>query len=149
MSSKLNVFIVVVLLVVISCKKEEIEFTNSPEIEFVGISPSNAKEFEDEVKITILYRDGNGDIGENEADVKNLFVFDSRNNVEYSYRIQQLAPTGSDIAIEGELEINLKTLSVIGDDDQESASFSVHLVDRAGNKSNTIKTSSITVYREE
>lgn len=131
--------------VLLSCKKDEVNFSDKPEIEFVSITPTNVKEFEDEVIITILYRDGDGDLGENVADVKNLFVYDERNSVEYTFRIQELAPRGSDIAIEGELDINLKTLSVIGENNKETAKFTVYLTDRAGNVSNTITTSSITV----
>ena len=130
-----------------ACKKEEIIFEPTPNLEFVSISPSSVTEFQDEVVITIQYRDGDGDLGENTPDVKNLFVTDSRNDVEYSYRVQQLAPDDSDINIEGQLEVNLKTLSVVGSSDSENATFDVYMLDRAGNKSNIITTSAITISK--
>lgn len=139
--------ILVILFVLIGCKKEDIVFEPTPNIEFVSISPTSVAEFQDEVIVTIKYRDGDGDLGENTPNVKNLFVTDSRNNVEYSYRVQQLAPSEADINIEGQLEINLKTLSVVGTGDSESATFIIYIVDRAGNESNSITTSAITVSR--
>ena len=139
--------ILVILIALVGCKKEEIVFEATPNIEFVSISPTSVTEFQDEVIVTIKYRDGDGDLGENTPDVKNLFVTDSRNNVEYSFRVQQLAPSDSDINIEGQLEINLKTLSVVGVGDSESAIFDVYIVDRAGNQSNSISTLAITVSK--
>ena len=92
-----------------------------------------------------MYRDGNGDIGENSPDVKNLFVTDSRNQLVYSYRIKQLTPEESTIKIEGELNINLNVLTMVKNDDEEEATFDVYLLDRAGNKSNTITTSAVII----
>lgn len=139
--------IILLSVIILACKKDEIVFDTTPSIEFVSITPSSVTEFEDEVILTILYRDGDGDLGENDPEVKNLFVTDSRNDVQYSFRVQQLAPANADINIEGELAINLKTLSVVGSGNSESATFSVYIVDRAGNKSNTITTSAITVSK--
>jgi len=139
--------IILLSVTVLACKKDEILFDTTPSIEFVSITPSSVTEFEDEVILTILYRDGDGDLGENNPEVKNLFVTDSRNDVQYSFRVQQLAPVNADIKIEGELAINLKTLSVVGSGNSESATFSVYIVDRSGNKSNTIITSAITVSK--
>lgn len=134
-------------LIIVSCKKEEVVFEATPNIEFVSITPNNVTEFEDAVTVTIKYRDGDGDLGENDPEVKNLYVTDSRNSVQYSYRVQQLAPSDAEINIEGELAIDLKTLSVVGSGDSESASFDIYIVDRAGNQSNTISTTSITVSK--
>ncbi len=139
--------IILLSVIILACKKDEIVFDTTPSVEFVSITPSSVTEFEDEVILTILYRDGDGDLGENDPEVKNLFVTDSRNDVQYSFRVQQLAPANADINIEGELAINLKTLSVVGSGSSESATFSVYIVDRAGNKSNTITTSAITVSK--
>jgi len=144
---KLVFILSVMTLFLAACKKEEISFEETPSLEFISISPGSVTEFQDEVIITIQYRDGDGDLGENTPDVKNLFVTDSRNDVEYSYRVQQLAPDDADINIEGQLEVNLKTLSVVGTGDSESASFDIYMLDRAGNKSNIITTTSITVSK--
>lgn len=142
-------FLIVALLglTLLGCKKDDKGFSDTPSIEFLSITPSAVTEFEEEVVITIKYQDGNGDLGENDPDVKNLFVTDSRNNVEYSFRVQQLAPSDANIIIEGELDVKLTTLSVVGSGSSESATFSVYIIDRAGNKSNVITTSAVTVSK--
>lgn len=142
-------FLIVALLglTLLGCKKDDEGFSDTPSIEFLSITPSAVTEFEEEVVITIKYQDGNGDLGENDPDVKNLFVTDSRNNVEYSFRVQQLAPSDANIIIEGELDVKLTTLSVVGSGSSESATFSVYIIDRAGNKSNVVTTSAVTVSK--
>lgn len=134
-------------LFIVGCSDDEPEYSNTPELEFVSISPSSITEFQEEVAITIKYRDGDGDLGENDPDVKNLYVTDQRNGVKYSYRVPELSPSGSVIAIEGNLEIDMNSLSVVGSGTSESAIFDVYIVDRAGNQSNVITTSAVTVSK--
>jgi hypothetical protein len=145
----INTLILTLLLmcVIFSCKKDTEKFAKIPSLEFVKITPSVAAEFVDEVKITVLYRDKDGDVGENDSEVKNLFVTDNRNDVKYSFRIPELTPEGSEIAVEGNFEINLKVLSMVGDQEEESAAFSVYILDRALNKSNSVTTEAITVKK--
>lgn len=143
-----NILAIAILgLLVLSCKKDDEGFSEVPSIEFISITPASVGEFEEEVTLTIKYQDGNGDLGENSPTAKNLFVTDSRNGVEYSYRIQQLAPNDANIIIEGELDVKLKTLSVVGSESSEAVTFNVYVVDRAGNISNTITTSPVTVSK--
>lgn len=130
-----------------SCSEDEPEYGNTPEIEFVSITPSSITEFQEEVAITIKYRDGDGDLGENDPDVKNLYVTDQRNAVKYSFRVPELAPAGSEIAIEGNLEIDMNSLSVVGTGTSESAVFDVYIVDRAGNQSNVVTTTAVVVSK--
>ena len=138
------IWVICFSLFILSCtKEEEIEFS-TPSIEFIKISPQHVTALQDEVILTVMYRDGNGDIGENSPDVKNLFVTDSRNQLVYSYPVQQLAPEESTIKIEGELNINLNVLTMVNDEEEE-ATFDVYLLDRAGNKSNTITTSAVII----
>ena len=140
------IWVICFSLFILSCtEEEEIEFSSTPSIEFIKISPQHVTALQDEVILTVMYRDGNGDIGENSPDVKNLFVTDSRNQLVYSYRVQQLAPEESTIKIEGELNINLNVLTMVKNDDEEEATFDVYLLDRAGNKSNTITTSAVII----
>ena len=142
-----KLFILFIFWAAISaCKKDKkIEISTTPAIEFAGITPSAAIEYKDKITITISYKDGDGDIGENTPDVKNLFLTDSRNNVTYQYRVSQLAPSGQATAIEGTLTIELKNTAITNGASSQSVSFSVYLKDRAGNISNTIATSAITV----
>lgn len=139
---------IMLLLLSLSCKKDELISTEVPEIEFVGISSSQVVEYQDKITITISYRDANGDLGENDPDVKNLFVTDSRNGVTYEYRIQQLAPDESEVAIEGNLDIEITNTALIDETaSSETLTYTVYVRDRAGNDSNAITTSSITVTK--
>lgn len=129
-----------------SCKKDEtVEISTTPAIEFVSISPGTAVEYQDKITIVISYKDGDGNLGENTPDLKNLFVTDTRNNVTYGFRISQLAPSGSAIAIQGTLSVELKNTAITNGSTSESVSYMVYVKDRAGNASNTVTTSAITV----
>lgn len=142
-----KLFILFICLGLISsCKKDDsIEISTTPAIEFVSITPSTAIEYQDKITITISYKDGDGDLGENSPDVKNLFLTDTRNNVTYQYRISQLAPSGQATAIQGTLTIELKNTAITNGSTSQSVSFNAYLKDRTGNLSNTISTSAITV----
>lgn len=129
------------------CKKEE-TISDKPEIKFVSMSPGTARKYVDEVKVTISYTDGNGDLGENTPDVKNLFCTDSRNNVTYQFRINQLAPDDANIIIQGEISFNLPPQGFADDNNtSETATYSIYLKDRAGNISNTIQTPALTINK--
>jgi hypothetical protein len=128
-----------------SCKKEAT--STAPSIEFVSITPSTVQVGKQTVAITISYKDSDGDLGENSADVKNMFVTDNRNGVVYQFRVQQLAPTGSTIAIQGNLEISMPNTGITNGVSSEQATFSIFVKDRAGNQSNIVSTSAITVLQ--
>lgn len=69
------------LLLLSACKKDENSWSEVPEIKFISISPSSLVQFSSPLTITIEYRDGDGDLGENNPDVVNTFVTDGRNNL--------------------------------------------------------------------
>lgn len=136
------------LFLFVSCdKKDDDPFANKvPEISLVSVQPDQVIEFSDSLVFTVHYRDNNGDLGENDPDVKNLFIRDNRIGIVYDYRIQQLAPSGSTIAIEGDLQVVLNTLARTDTSiAQENATFSLYVVDRAGNKSNTVTSGNIII----
>ncbi len=128
-----------------SCKKDKTESTITPQIEFVSISPSSAVEYDDPITIAFSYDDLDGDLGENDPNVHNLFITDSRNNVTYNYRISQLAPDGAKIHIQGNLNAIIKNTAITDGSASQSVTYSLYIKDRAGNKSNTITTSAITI----
>ncbi len=81
--------------------------------------------------------------------MKNLVVTDSRNQVGFKFRIPELAPSGSEIAITGELPIELDGVALLDiDSESESVQYTVQVTDRAGNQSNIVTTGNITVLRE-
>jgi hypothetical protein len=137
----------VVLVFFSGCKKDE-PISNTPSIKFVSITPNPAIKYQDEIKVTIEYTDGDGDLGENTPDVKNAFITDSRNNVIYEFRIPQLGPDNANIIINGELTFNLAPQGFVDDNNTtETTTYSIYIKDRAGNASNTVQTSSLTINK--
>ena len=138
------VFLVSVALA--ACKKAD-EIGPIPEIEFISVTPQNVQEYTDSLVFTIKYRDGDGDLGENDPDAENFFLADSRNNVIYKFRIPQLAPDNSSIIIEGNLNVTLANTAIIDGSASQTFTYSIHLKDRAGNQSNTVVTLPVTVIQ--
>ena len=134
------------LLLLFSCKKDD-TLSVVPTLEFQSISPSIAQEYIDDIIIAISYTDEDGDLGENAPDIDNLFVEDSRNGIVYHFRIPQLAPNGSEIAIEGNFNITINGSGITNNSTSQKVDYAIYVKDRAGNKSNTITTSSITIQQ--
>ena len=130
-----------------SCKKDVETMSIVPEISFVSIGPGSIYQNKDSVIIRISYRDGDGDLGENNSDVQNAEITNFRNNLTYKFRIRQLAPTNANVAIQGELEIVVPGVAMENTSlASESTYFTISITDRAGNKSNQISTDNITVF---
>lgn len=150
--SRINGWAIALLYVlgttVSGCTKEEV-IGDAPTIEFVEMTPNPAVKYEDEIEITISYTDGNGDLGENTPDMKNAFITDSRNNVTYQFRIPQQAPDDADIIIKGQLTFKLSPQGFVDDTKTtETTTYSIRIVDRAGNESNSVETGSLTINKE-
>lgn len=144
--------IVCLVVLAFGCKKKDDPQPNDPisvipEIELVSVSPGTINEFED-ILFTIKYTDGDGDLGTSDADEKVLEIIDNRFPVTHQFHVQPLAPSGSSITIQGNLSITLE--NVILKDQQnssESATFTIRLKDQAGNWSNSITSSSVTINK--
>ena len=141
------IFIFLLVVTLISCKKEVVTVPPQPYIEFVDIFPREVKQNMDEVLITIKYRDGDGDLGDNNPDIKNVYIKDLRNDLFYSLRLKQLAPDDAGIAITGKININMGNTIMVSNADEEYANFGLFVVDRAGNASNLVITDSITIKK--
>lgn len=62
------------MLLIAACKKDKVDLLDPvPTILSVTINPSNVVEYQDSIVFSVAYRDGDGDLGENAPDVKNLF----------------------------------------------------------------------------
>jgi len=144
-----SIFILLFALCVmtISCKKEKIEISTTPEIKLVEVSPNPIREYKDKVVFNIYYKDGDGDIGENADAIKNLFITDSRNNITYQFRVKQLAPSNAGVAIEGNLLVELNSAAILNGSNSQAVEYSIYLKDRAGNISNTVTSSGITIVK--
>ena len=142
---KKTIFLLIVILF-ISCNKE-ITVDLAPEIEFISIEPLNAQEYSDEITITIKYVDQDGDLGDNNPEIYNLFVLDNRNDIEYKFRIPRLSPNGSQISIEGNFNIKINGSGITNGLTSQQVNYDIYIVDRAGHVSNLITTSDITIYQ--
>ncbi len=134
---------------ILGCTKEsdELSFDLAPHIELLSISNDTIVEFQESLSFSISYEDGDGDLGNPDADINSLFVQDSRLENEDEFYVQPLAPVGETISITGTLSIEMASTFVLGNGDSEVAVFSIYVVDRAGRKSNVVETEPITIIR--
>ena len=141
-----NVIYLCAIVLLFSCEKEQV-IIDTPIIEFKSISPATVQEYSDNIKITISYSDGDGDLGENNPDIHNLFLEDNRNGIVYQFRIPHLAPDNNSIAIEGDFNITINGSGITDESSSQQVNYSIYVKDRAGNNSNTISTSNITIHQ--
>ncbi len=146
MTRKLLILCIPFLSCIYSCSKDEaVSYDDTPALSFESISPSIAREFEDSITIVIGYSDGDGDLGENDAGISNLFVIDTRIQITYPFRVQQLSPDGSSIPIKGKLKVVLRNTGITDGSTEQNVTYQVYMTDRAGHKSNTVTCSTITI----
>lgn len=126
------------------CKKDKPVYSETPELTFVSVSSTSVSS-SDSLTFVISYQDGDGDLGENTPDARNLYLTDSRIGTAYQYRISELAPQSS-VIIKGTLSVILPHAGLLGAG-PESATFSVYVIDRAGHTSNTVTSPTVTVHQ--
>jgi len=141
-----NIIYLSAIVLLFSCEKEQV-ISDTPIIEFKSISPATVQEYSDDIIITISYSDGDGDLGENNPDIHNLFVEDNRNGIVYQFRIPHLAPDNNSIAIEGDFNITINGSGITDESSSQQVNYAIYVTDRAGNKSNTITSSNITIHQ--
>jgi len=138
------IYLVLISAFLISCKKEEI-VNDIPSIELIETSPTQVVELMEPIYFKISYRDGNGDLGENDPDVHNLILRDPRIDIKYEYRISELVPGGAEVPISGVLVFSIPNAFITDGSTQQTVNFEIYVKDRAGNKSNVINSGTITI----
>ncbi len=139
------------------------EFSNIPEIKFISFSKNTIQQGvinpNDSILVTFSFQDGDGDIGEtNDSKVVNVFVNDSRDNdtVYLPFKAPFIPLKGGSNSISGEMTLRLNSICCIYPNGEwpctpnekyptNTTFFSIYIKDRAGNKSNVIKTPPITI----
>jgi hypothetical protein len=146
---KRNVLFGLLLVVLASaCKKEKVDLTDPvPTILSVTVNPSTVVEYEDSIIFTVEYRDGDGDLGENDPDAHNLFLTDNRINATEEFRIRELAPSGAEIPITGTLRVVLRNTGITNGSNSQTVDYTIYMRDRAGNESEHVVTDAITVTK--
>ena len=142
------ILILISFLLLNGCK-EVVNNTGNPvpRIALVKIEPTQVKQFTDSLKITFTYEDGDGDLGNDNADINSLEVQDERLKKPDYYYVPAMAPVDAKIRIEGKMTMNLRNVFLLGTGNIETTSFTVRIKDRAGNWSNPIRTPEITITR--
>jgi len=128
-----------------SCKGESITISAIPEIELLDVSPIAVQAFKDSIVFRIQYTDGDGDLGTNDDSERNVFLQDDRIAATHSFRLQQIAPDGADIAVRGTFSLSLPNTIITDGSAQQEASFTLFVVDQAGNESNRVSSPVILV----
>lgn len=145
----LTIILTFVLFIPLNSCKEVVNTTGNPipRIAFVKIEPSEVKQFTDSLKITFSYEDGDGDLGNDNADINSLEVQDERLAKADYYYVPPMAPVDAKIRIKGQMTMNLRNVFLLGTGNLETTTFTVRIQDRAGNWSNPIRTPEITISR--
>jgi len=140
--------LILFVLVLSGCKKATIvKKPAEPLIAIVSTDPVNILQFEENVALVLRYEDGDGDLGHPHPDSLLLEVRDARLLFPDYYFVPPLAPIGSEVAIEGELEFRLNGTFLFGNGATEQTTYSIRMRDRKGNWSNTVITPTITIRR--
>ena len=142
-----TIIYLLIISIVVCCNKNE-DFSNIPQLTFQNLNPTSIIEFDGPITFSIIYKDGDGDLGENNPNINNLFLKDQRNDIIYEYRIQELSPNGANIAITGSIDLVLNTTSITDESNEQEAIFDIYVIDRAGNQSNTISSNPLTIYKK-
>lgn len=144
-----NLLLILFCLMITGCQKEEImKLANVPKIQVVSISHDTIRQYEDVLLIRIFYQDGNGDLGFEDPQEYALFVRDIRLQTFDGFYVGPLTPPEVEVPIQGELTVEFPALFLFGNGKSEQTWFEIKMIDRAGNESNLVETSPITITRE-
>ena len=147
---KLAIIFLPFLILLSACNRGEINnvIPIFPEIEILDVSPTEVTAGQDEIVFTVKYTDGDGDLGTNDDNIRNVFLTDLRINVIHEFRLQQLAPDGAAEPITGNFNLSLPfTILTDSTQNSETVSFSLYVIDRSGNLSNTVESPSIRIKK--
>ena len=129
--------------------EEQLAISEIPKIELISVIPNQVQEFTDSIIFKIKYTDGNGDLGSFNPDATPIEIKDNRDeSLIFRFPLQPLSPANSNIIIQGELDIVLKNIILLDDNNQmETTNFSIRIKDEANQWSNIVSSESVTVVR--
>jgi len=150
------------ILWISGCYKKK-ELSDIPEISLIGLNKMSMKQGyfeEDSLEIYLHVLDGDGDLGYlgDTAEVSSIFLVDSRTgNIAEQFSFPAIPAEKIQNGLDAELKIltyttcclypdNLPPCSVQPIYPTDSFQYDIWLVDRAGNKSNTISTPYIRLF---
>lgn len=138
-----------------ACTKPPV-FDIEPSIEFVGFSQDTVQQLVGGTEFAIAFTDGDGDLGTNEDGVVNLFIEDTRRGTMTSYQIPPIPQQGVGDGISGEIYIDYAQVCCIRQSNPpqscqnipntyQEVIFAIYVEDNAGNRSNVVETTPLTV----
>lgn len=154
-----RIMLLLAILVLLSCKKDDNPLSEVPEIDLVNIEPKVVKSEIEPFQITISFKDGNGDLGSDIVDTltSNLFTTYTRID-QFGKEFQLTVPANLPVltsdaknpSIQGEIQIDYSPLIINplypSSLDSEIVKMELYIKDNAGNVSNSVNTQ-ITVVR--
>lgn len=160
-AKKLNTFYIFIILgFLVSCNDKP-DYPDTPEIEFIKFSKSSMNQgaiLQDSVIIELSFTDGDGDLGvESKDTTSNLFITDNRTGFLYTpFKLPIIPTAGANNGVSGTLRLKIYTTCCIFPDlippcttppafPDNEINFDIYMVDRAGNESNTITTSNLSL----
>jgi len=147
------------LLCLASCTKESNsiidtnpnpEISDIPAIELLQVNPTTVIQYQDSIVFRIKYIDGDGDLGTNDPDQISVELVDNRDPdlLIFGYHLSPRTPDGAELTIQGELSIVLNNSILLdSNNDTEQTTFSIRVVDRAGNWSNSVESEAIIINK--
>lgn len=147
---KLFPFLFLSIFLSSGCTKEEVkpQFSSTPKIAFLSMSPGSVTAWKDSVVFTISYEDGDGDLGQNTAGYENLFLKDSRTGGFYTFRIRELVPDNAKVPVKGTLKFVLPYTFLSSESiNSEQVTFEIKVKDRSGKESNSVSSPGLQVNR--
>jgi hypothetical protein len=146
-------FAISFLLFISSCTKDDTPEPNPPIsiiplIELQSVSPDTIHQLADSLVFQVKYTDGDGDLGDYDADTLSFWITDNRFPLTEKFHIPPLAPAGTTVSITGTLNVVLDHI-ILKDQNasSETATFTVKIKDRAGNWSNEITSESVIILQ--
>ncbi|MEM6264168.1 MAG: hypothetical protein AAGI38_16755 [Bacteroidota bacterium] len=146
------------ILALASCNNDPV-FPLEPEIQYLDIQPREVRHLQDPFTISISFTDGDGDIGGDNVDGSPLIIRDDRvldpayahlpDSLFFydNYSFDDLSSDAQNPSIKGNIFVEIPQAVNVEGRRREEFTFSVILVDRAGNKSNEITTDPLVVFR--
>lgn len=145
--------------ILFSCETNHVEnidtinyepLSDIPSIELDSISKTDVIEYIDSIVFKISYQDGNGDLGSINPDQSSIELIDNRDPdvLIFNYHLSPRSPAGSNIAIQGELDIKLNNTILLNENNtEEETTFSIRIIDEEGNWSNTVTSPMVTIRK--
>lgn len=154
MKNAIKLFIIVFTLIGLNACFNAPTYNSVPEIKFnrwqaKSFPVQMADNSSDSLSLYFDFTDGEGDLGDTTTGVTNIFIKDLKTNLIDKYSMDPVPQNGSVNDISGTIEVKLGP-NLLGrcllpniSKPIDTTKYEVYIMDRAGNKSNTIITSEI------